>query len=614
MVDLSGLLNISSYDVSTRFLLDITLIMVIGGLCAVVFAKLRMPAVIGYLVAGLIVGPQFPLHLVQDVDLINFMADLGIILLMFTIGLDFNLKKLKEIGLAAVLAGVIEVAFMIILGYFLGNALGWGSIQSLFLGAVMAGSSTAVIIKVLSEAGRIKEEHVPTLIGLLIVEDFASVFLLALTSPIITGAQLTLGSVLYTIVTINAFVAISLILGAAVIPKVMDSIDRKYSSETLLLVSLGLCFALSFISFALGFSVAIGAFMMGIIISQSHVVHHVVAKITPIEEMFLAVFFVSIGMLIDPVIILDNILVVLLIAGAFIVGKVVAVTIGAYTANVEAKKAMTIGMSMVVMGEFAYVIAKMGSEAGVVSPAFYSTIIGASLITMLVLPYSVKRSDSAIWWLVRHLPEALKQDLRHLEAVRATVRQRLAISQDRKAAVNGEVLWILVDITFLFVVLFIANVVHGFELVLSYLSWAGIEILGYIVFIQIIFALLLPAIIDINRRVRRIADIMAASAMESGHYAASMGRLFYRMFMAVISVIIFLLVVSFLVPLLDVLSAVPAGILLGFVAIGIVLMYLLWNVFDSIHNKICTELKRGIVHDEGGPKSKDRPGGGSERT
>jgi monovalent cation:H+ antiporter-2, CPA2 family len=610
MADLSSLFNFSAFDVSTRFLLDITLIMIIGGVSAVLFARLRMPAVIGYLAAGIIVGPAFPLHLVQDVDLINFMADLGIILLMFTIGLDFNLKKLKAIGLSAVLAGAIEVTMMIAIGYLLGLALGWGGIEALFLGAVMAGSSTAIIVKVLTETGRIKEEHATTLIGLLIVEDFASVFILALTSPIITGATLTMSSIVVTIITINAFVAISLILGMAVIPRTMDWVGQKYSSETLLLVSLGLCFSLSFISYLLGFSIAIGAFMMGIIISGSRSVHLVVAKTTPIEEMFLAVFFVSIGMLIDPVIIWNNLWVVALIAAVFIIGKFVAVSTGSYAANLEGKKAMTLGLSMVAMGEFAYVIAKMGSEAGVVSTSFYSTIIGASLITMLVLPVSIKRSDRTIWWVVRHLPRGVKGDLRHLEEVRTTVRQHLAVSVERRATVRREVIGILVDITFLFVVLLVANIVHGFELMLTYLESSGLGILPYIIFIQIIFALLLPATVNIIKRVRRIADVMAASAMESGHYSLRMGRLFYRMFMAIISILLFLFVLSFLAPLLNVLEKVPAGLLVLFTLIGGVLIYLLWNVFDSIHNKVCDELGRGIISDEPveKPECKGPPG------
>jgi CPA2 family monovalent cation:H+ antiporter-2 len=338
--------------------------------------------------------------------------------------------------------------------------------------------------------------------------------------------------------------------------------------------------------------------MMGIIISQSRAVHQVVVKITPIEEMFLAVFFVSIGMLIDPVVIWNNIWIVLLIAGVFILGKIVAVSLGTFAANIEGKKAMTIGLSMVAMGEFAYVIAKMGSEAGVVSSSFYSTVIGASLITMLVLPISIKRSDRTIWWVVRHLPRSVTQDLRHLEGVRSAVRNRLSMSLESRAVIHKEVMWILVDVTFLFVVLFVANLVHGFELMLTYLQSSGIEVIPYIIFIQIIFALLLPATVNIIKRVRRIADVMAASAMETGHYSQRMGRLFYRMFMAIISIVVFLLVMSFLAPLLNVLEKVPAGILVMFALIGGVLVYLLWNVFDSLHNKVCDELGKGIIQDE----------------
>lgn len=580
-------------DPQMQMIVDIALIMIIGGLCAVIFAKLRMPAVIGYLAAGLIVGPFFPLHLVQDVDLINFMANLGIILLMFTLGLDFNLKKLRSIGLTPVLAGIIEVSLMVLTGYGLGTAFGWNGIESLFLGAVMAGSSTAIIVKVMAETGKIKAEHTGTLIGILIVDDFASVFILALTSPIITGAHMTTSSIFLTILLINAFVAISLVLGMAVIPRAMDKLGRDYSDETILLVSLGLCFSLAVTSYVLGLSVAIGAFIMGIIISQSTAAQKVVQKITPIEEMFLAVFFVSIGMLINPVLILDNIWIVLIIAAVFVLGKFATVSLGTYVATQQARTSLTIGLSMVAMGEFSYVIAKMGTEAGVVGPSFYSTVIGASLVTMLVLPLSIRRSDRTISWLSGHLPRWLREDLQYVEGMWASVRHRLSMSQEKRDAVRKELIGILVDVTFLFVVLMAASVVNVFETLLLFLkTW--VPLIPYVIFIEIVVALFLPATLNIIKRVRRIADVLTVSAIESGNYSAKAGRLIYRTFMAIISMLLFVIMLSFLSPLLDLFEDVPSGALLLVVVFGAVLVFLLWNVFDTVHNRICHELRKGI--------------------
>jgi CPA2 family monovalent cation:H+ antiporter-2 len=598
MVDLASILDVAGYDITTRYLLDITLIMIIGGVCAVWFSRLRMPVVIGYLVAGLLVGPKFPLQLVQDVDLINFMADLGIILLMFTIGLEFNLKKLKSMGLAIVLAGTIEVIIMVVFGYVLGTALGWSSVESLFLGAVLSGSSTAVIVKVLTETGRIKKEYALPLIGLLIIEDFASVFIMALTSPIITGTALSFSSVMVTIVTIGAFVAISLILGAAIIPKAMDMISKKYSSEVLLLVALGLCFSLAFISQLLGFSVAIGAFIMGIIVSQAPPIHQIVSSIKPIEEMFMAVFFVSIGMLIDPVVIVNNIGIVLLIAAVFTIGKVIAVTVGGFTANIEGKTAMTIGMSMVVMGEFAYVIAKMGSEAGVVSSSFYSTIIGASLVTMLAMPVLSKRTDQTIWWVARHIPVHLKNDIKHLEDIRGAVREKLALSSERQSLIRKEAVWIMVDVSFMFILLFSASMLHDFVLALNPLGHTNLEIISYIFFIQIIVALLLPALFNINKRVHRIAEIMASSIMEPTGQMTGVARLIYRTIMALVGVVVFIIMLSFLDPLFDILTGVPIGLLAIFALVGVVLIYLLWNLLKSFHDRVFEGLSKGIVHDD----------------
>jgi CPA2 family monovalent cation:H+ antiporter-2 len=275
--------------------------------------------------------------------------------------------------------------------------------------------------------------------------------------------------------------------------------------------------------------------------------------------MFLAVFFVSIGMLIDPGVILNNIWIVLLIAAVFTVGKVVAVVVGGFTANIDGRSAMKIGMSMVVMGEFAYVIAKMGTEAGVVSPSFYSTVIGASLITMLAMPILVKRTDRIIWWVVRHLPAHLKSDIRHLEDVRGAVRERLAVSIEKRDIIRKEATWIMVDISFIFVLLFTATMVHNLALFANPLEHTSLELLSYIFFIQIIVALLLPALFNINKRVRRIADVMASSVMEPVGQISGVARLIYRTFMAIVGVIVFIVMLSFLDPLLDILTGMPSA-------------------------------------------------------
>ncbi|HUL40185.1 MAG TPA: cation:proton antiporter, partial [Methanomassiliicoccales archaeon] len=238
-------------DTTTQYMLEIAMITIIAGVCSVIFTKLRFPAVIGYIVAGMLLGPTIIGGYVYfDTAVIDFLANIGIALLMFSIGLDFNLRRLKKIGGFAILAGTVEVALMMLVGYSLGLVLGYGSTEAIFLGAIMAISSTAVIFKVLVDGGYVTKEWVEPVIGILIIEDLAGVILLTMTSPLLIGQNPSVSSAVGIFLAIVGFIALSLVLGMAVVPWVIDNVARKYSSETLLLVSLGLCFG--FALFAVG--------------------------------------------------------------------------------------------------------------------------------------------------------------------------------------------------------------------------------------------------------------------------------------------------------------------------------------------------------------------------
>jgi hypothetical protein len=275
-------------DNSTHMLLEIALILVIAGISSVVFTKLRFPAVIGYLAAGMILGPRGIGSVLQfDMDTIDFLANLGIVLLMFSIGLEFNLNRLRKIGSFAILAGGVEVCAMLGIGFTLAHVLGYSFVESIFMGAILSISSTAVILSVLKELGKLKEEYVESLIGILIVEDLAAVILLTMTSPLLTGQVPRLSATITILVVILLFIGFSLVLGLAVVPKLIDRVDRGYSSETLLLVALGLSFSMALVANQIGLSVAIGSFIMGVIIGHARAHLHVEQKVAPIKEMFL---------------------------------------------------------------------------------------------------------------------------------------------------------------------------------------------------------------------------------------------------------------------------------------------------------------------------------------
>jgi len=590
--------RIAAMTPENQFLVDITAVIVVAGVVSLLFARLRMPAVIGYLTAGIILGPYTPpFSLVKNVDSINIMASLGIVLLMFSIGLDFNLKRLRKIGMFAIIAGTVEIALMATIGYTLGNWFGWNSLEALFLGAVMSFSSTAVVIKVLTDAGSLEKEHAEAIIGILIIEDFAAVIVLTLAAPLTSGVVIEAGLIIGVLIKIVLFVGISLVLGIAVIPKAIDYVREKHSEETLLLVSLGLCFGMSLVSLAFGLSVAIGAFIMGIVISQSNSVEHVDRRIMPLREMFLAIFFVSIGMLIDPVLVFANLLAAVVVAGVFIVGKIVSVSFASYVSNLDARTSFMAGMGMVAIGEFSFVIAKLGADAQAVGPFFYSTIMGASLMTMLVLPFSVKYSPRILDKASIRLPRPVKNALDLIERLRGSARERLSRSSEVRKEIRTQIIWIFIEFTFIFVVAITVNLVYYFTDVVANLAQIS-RILPALVLGGVTVAIMLPAIVGIIRHVRRIASLLVTVTLESGSFNAVGGKLIYSIFMNLFTIfvaIIMLLVMISLIPTTRELPYLPP---IAIIIVGGLIAYLLWNVTRSAHRKMAEMLSKGIMEEK----------------
>jgi CPA2 family monovalent cation:H+ antiporter-2 len=573
------------------------MVIVIAGATSLLFSKLRMPAVIGYLVAGVVLGPYNPLFsLVENIDSINIMASLGVILLMFSIGLDFNLRRLRKVGLFAIVAGAVEIALMATIGYALGNWFGWSSLEALFLGAVMSFSGTAMIIKVLTDTGNIRKDHAEAIIGILIIEDFAAVIVLTLAAPLTSGVAIEVGEILGVLIRIVFFVGISLVLGITVIPKAIDLVRSKYSDETLLLVSLGLCFGMSVVSLVLGLSVAIGAFIMGIVISQSNSVERVNTKIIPLKEMFLAIFFVSIGMLIDPALVLANIGAAVIVAIVFIVGKVMSVTFASYVSNLDARTSFMAGMGMIAIGEFSFVIAKMGADTQAVGPFFYSTVIGAAIMTMIVLPFSAKYSPRAFDAVSLHLPQSIKNALGLVERLRASVRERLSVSAKNRKELKSQITWIFIDFTFVFIVAIVADFIYYFTDFVAGLAQVS-RILPTIVLGGLSVAIMLPAIVDIIKRLRKIAALLMWMTLESGNFNDVGGKLIYRIFMSLFTIIVAIVMLSVMISLIPS-TNVPYLPPIAIIVVGAIVALVLWKLERSAHGKMAEVLSKGIL-DEG---------------
>jgi monovalent cation:H+ antiporter-2, CPA2 family len=585
-------------DTTTQFMLEIALITIIAGACSVIFTKLRFPAVIGYIVAGMLLGPTvIGEYIYFDTAVIDFLANIGIALLMFSIGLDFNLRRLKKIGGFAILAGTVEVALMMLAGYSLGLVMGLGTNESIFLAAIMAISSTAVIFKVLVDTGNISKEWVEPVIGILIIEDLAGVILLTITSPLLTGQNPDITSTVGIFLAIVAFIAFSLVLGLAVVPWLINNVAKRYSSETLLLVSLGLCFGFALFAVGLGLSLTIGAFIMGVLISQSKHVEDVTHKIGSIKEMFMAVFFVSIGMLVDPMLVVQGLLVALVIAVVFVIGKTFSVTIGCYMANLPARTSFYAGAAMVAIGEVSFILANSGVQAGVISEELYASIIGASIVTMIVLPLSIKSGPRELDWIVRHLPKKLLSSLTVIEGVRMDLRRRLSASTERRAEIRKQLFWLFIDVVIFIMIQFLGLVL----LAASNLLDGVAEVLGVsvaAVALVLTVALALPVIFDILSHLRKLTAALTYTVTGTKAYKVAKDTFVFRLFKRLIRIAVVLILLFTLAPISYAVDNTHSAVFIVFIVLGALLGYLVWDYLRSSYDKMSTALTKNLVENE----------------
>lgn len=390
-----------------EFLRNLALVLCAAAFTAVVFQRLRLPVVFGYLIAGMVLGPHVPVPLVADERMIHALSELGVILLMYSLGLEFSFRKLLKIGPTAGVAAVAETSLMFGLGYALAGLLGWTGIEQAFTGAIVAISSTTIIAKTFDEEGiygRLRE----IVFGILIVEDLIAILLIAILSAIAVGDGVSLSSIGVTGIRLVTFLAVLISVGLLILPRLMRFIVKLDRKETTLLAGVGICFAAALLALAFGYSVALGAFIAGSLVAESGHGHRIEKLIEPVRDMFVAIFFVAVGMLIDPGVIAEHWAAVLAITLLVLIGKVVAVTLGVFLTGNSLPKAVRSGMSLAQIGEFSFIIAGVGMTTGAIRPFLYPVAIAASAITTLTTPLFVKNADQLSQWIDRVMPHRLQ--------------------------------------------------------------------------------------------------------------------------------------------------------------------------------------------------------------
>ncbi|MGH8077907.1 MAG: cation:proton antiporter, partial [Lysobacter sp.] len=390
---------------ATHFIQDLAVIMLIAGVISVIFHRLRQPVVLGYILAGVIIGPHTPpFPLITDEQTIKTLAELGVVFLMFSLGLEFNLRKLKQVAVTAVIAALAGIVLMTWIGYEIGRLFDWKSMDALFLGAILAISSTTITIKTLDELKLKHERFAQLIFGILIVEDLLAIAIIALLSSLALSGPMSGEEVLGTLTRLSVFMVVSLVAGILVVPRLLSYVARFRSNEMLLVTVLGLCFGFCLVVIKLEYSVALGAFMIGAIIAEARELKRVEHLVEPLRDMFSAIFFVAIGLLLDPKVLLDYPLPIALITLAVVLGKVLTRTLGTFVAGNDGKTSLRVGMSLAQIGEFSFIIAALGISLQVTSNFLYPIAVAVSVITTLLTPYLIRASDPLADWIGKKMP------------------------------------------------------------------------------------------------------------------------------------------------------------------------------------------------------------------
>jgi CPA2 family monovalent cation:H+ antiporter-2 len=392
---------------SHSFLQNLAVVLCVAAVATVVFQQLRQPVVFGYLLAGMIVGPHIAIPLVADVQMVRALSELGVILLMFSLGLEFSIRKLVQVSQKAGAVALFECSVMVSVGYLVGQMLGFTRMESIFGGAIVGISSTTIIVKAFQEQ-KVKGRVTELVFGILIIEDLIAIFLLTILTTIARSGAVSPGVLGLTAMRLVMFLAALIGFGLLIVPRAVRAVHRLGNPETTLVSSIGICFAAALIALSFGYSVALGAFIAGSLVAESGHETEIEHLVRPVRDMFAAIFFVSVGMMIDPVALSVHWRAVLALTLAVLLGKVLAVTVGAFLAGHGRRTAMKAGMSLAQIGEFSFIIAGVGVASGVIGAWMYPVAIAVSAVTTLTTPLLIKLSNRAAASIDHWLPEPIQ--------------------------------------------------------------------------------------------------------------------------------------------------------------------------------------------------------------
>lgn len=410
---------------------DLGLILITAAIAVLIFRKLKQPLVLGYLVAGFLASEYFHFFpTVKDTNSITVWAEIGVIFLLFSLGLEFSFKKLIKVGGTASITALTQIFVMIVLGYYAGKFMGWDEMNSIFLGVILSISSTTIILKAFDELGVKSQKFTGNVIGALIVQDIVAILMMVLLSTIAVSQQFSGTELLLSLLKLSFFLAIWFISGIFFIPTLLKKLKPLFTDEMLLIISLALCLLMVIFAANVGFSAALGAFIMGSIIAETNEAEHIEHLVKPVKDLFGAVFFVSVGMLINPDTLVEYALPVMILTLITIFGQSITSTIGTIISGQPLKESIQTGMSLSQIGEFSFIIATLGASLNVTSDFLYPIVVAVSAVTAFTTPYMIKYATPFAGFVEKKLP---KRWVKKIEIYSANAQAIKTVSTWRKA-------------------------------------------------------------------------------------------------------------------------------------------------------------------------------------
>jgi CPA2 family monovalent cation:H+ antiporter-2 len=592
-------------ELEFAFLLSMAVVIAIAAAIVVLFHMLRQPLILGYLVAGMVVG-QFvtsikidsPLGInIQASDIVRLLASLGIVLITFTIGLEFSFKQLRRIGIGVIAAATIEIMLMIGIGYQLGRSIGWTTLESSLLGAMLSVASTMIIVRSLKESGGLDNERARLIVGLLVVEDFAAVIILAAVSGMVSTGVIDAKVLGELLLKMGVFIAASIVFGVALIPRFVDYVGRQRSNELLVLTVLGLCFSMAVFARWIGFSEAIGAFVMGVIVSESKYIGDIVRRVEPVKDLFGAIFFITVGMLVDLTLFtkVSFVLTAIVITAVFVVAKMISCAVSTFITGFGARNSIGAGLSMIAIGEFSLMIAAVATrpDSSVnIRDTIYPTIVLVTTLTALIVPYSVKYSDKVTRAMEARVPRPQMMLVSYLNLVMRNLRRRsrssVRISNEMRSSISRMFVYIIVMVSAVVFAEYTMPMAQDFA---DPLGWRA-DYLRLII-LEVALIIFTLSLVGIWSRTVKLTEIGTSEAMLATRSAESMG---YEATARSLkwALLAFYIFVGFVVasPLLR--SVVQENIVFGIVTLSVIAaaIVVLWRSVKTVDKKLSEIFER----------------------